>query len=169
MRRCLMILPSLLLLAACIGGPPPAPLPQQSVRASFPPHGIANVIRIEAVDSLPLRSAELVAPDGTATKAQWLDVSANPQTIGGQRALSDPWRTGVLSANGINPLPSGPVDTAYRSETQLFLTISTAEIALPDPVVYQRDWQQYRIRLGFGAPGGQIDTREIAAPAPPPA
>jgi hypothetical protein len=47
-------------------------------------------------------------------------------------------------------------------------TVSTAEIALPDPVAYRRDWGKYRIRLNFGTPPGETETREIAAPEPPP-
>jgi hypothetical protein len=45
--------------------------------------------------------------------------------------------------------------------------VSSASIRLPDPVAYRRDWQGYRIRLRFGGPP-QVETREVAAPAPPP-
>jgi hypothetical protein len=47
-------------------------------------------------------------------------------------------------------------------------TVSTAEIALPDPVAYRRDWTNYHIRLTFGTPPGDVETSEIAAPEPPP-
>ena len=57
---------------------------------------------------------------------------------------------------------------ALQGEQQLLATVSTAEIALPDPVAYRRDWRRYRIRLTFGTPPGEIETREIAAPEPPP-
>jgi hypothetical protein len=43
---------------------------------------------------------------------------------------------------------------------------ANAEITLPDPVVYRRDWQHYKIRLTFGASGAP-EIRELAAPAPP--
>jgi hypothetical protein len=46
--------------------------------------------------------------------------------------------------------------------------VSTADIALPDPVAYRRDWARYRIRLVFGTAPGELETREIAAPEPPP-
>jgi hypothetical protein len=46
--------------------------------------------------------------------------------------------------------------------------VSTASILLPDPVEYRRDWQGYRIRLGFGDPPGAVETRELPAPEPPP-
>ncbi len=45
--------------------------------------------------------------------------------------------------------------------------MSSASIALPDPVAYRRDWQKYRIRLRLGDPP-QAETRELAAPAPLP-
>jgi len=169
MRRCLMILPSLFVLAACADGPPPPTGPVQGVRASFPPGAVTDVIRIDALDALPLRVAELVAPDGAATPSSSLDVDANPRTIGGQSTLSDPWRGSTLSPNGIDPLPSGPIDPTVRSQSQLLLTVSTADIPLPDPVAYRRDWVNYRIRLSFGAAGNQLDTRELPAPPPPPA
>jgi hypothetical protein len=54
------------------------------------------------------------------------------------------------------------------SREQLLATVSSAEIALPDPVVYRRDWRRYRIRLTFGTPPGEVETREIPAPEPPP-
>jgi len=47
------------------------------------------------------------------------------------------------------------------------MTVSRAEIALPDPVAYRRDWTRYRLRLTFGSPPGQSEIREIAAPQPP--
>ena len=168
MRRFWMILPSLIVLAACADAPPPSSGVQQGVRASFPPGGVAGVIRVDALDTLPLRTAELVAPDGTATPASSLDANPNPQTISGQAAIADPWRSSMLGANGINPLPSGAPDPLVRSRTLLLLTVSTADIALPDPVAYRRDWATYRIRLGFGAAGNRLDIREIPAPPPPP-
>ena len=47
-------------------------------------------------------------------------------------------------------MPNG-ADATYRSETQVLMMVSTADIPLPDPVVYRRDWANYRIRLGFDA------------------
>jgi len=48
------------------------------------------------------------------------------------------------------------------------LMVSTAEITLPDPVAYRRNWQNYHIRVSFGAGDNQADVRDIAAPEPPP-
>jgi hypothetical protein len=65
-------------------------------------------------------------------------------------------------------MPDGQAGAALYSQQQLLATVSTAEIALPDPVAYRRDWARYRIRLVFGTPPGEVETREIAAPEPPP-
>jgi hypothetical protein len=169
MMRRLMILPWLAVLAACAGGPPPEQGPMPGLRASFPPGAVIDVIRVDVLDPLPLRTAELVAPDGATAPSSSLNVEANPRSIGGQNSLHDPWRTSMLTANGINPLPSGGTDASLRSETVVLMTVSTAEIPLPDSVAYRQDWAHYRVRLGFAAPGNQLDIREIAAPAPPPA
>jgi hypothetical protein len=161
------ILLGLLLLAACTDAPQPAVL-QQGAQASFPPGGVVNVIRVDALDALPLRAAELVAPDGTATPASALDVDKNPQTLGGQNAANDLWRSSILGGNGISQVPGGRIDPTVRSQNTTLLMVSTADIPLPDPVAYRREWEKYRVRLSFGAGGAQLDVREIAAPQPPP-
>jgi hypothetical protein len=51
---------------------------------------------------------------------------------------------------------------------QVLAVLSQAEIPLPDPIAYRRDWANYRVRLSFGIAPGEIETREIPAPAPPP-
>ena len=169
MRRWLMLLSCVIALAACAGAPPPgAGAPQPGVTARFPPGGVAGVIRVDVLDPLPLRTAALVAPDGTMTPASWLDVAANPVRLAGQTSLSDPWRASIFGTNGLNPLPSGPTDPAPRARTEVLLTVATADLTIADPVAYQRDWQGYRIRLGFAAAGDQLETRDIPAPAPPP-
>jgi hypothetical protein len=168
MRRWLMLLPCVIVLAACAGAPPPgAGAPQPGVTARFPPGGVAGVIRVDVLDPFPLRAAALVAPDGSTTPASWLDVSANPERLAGQTSLSDPWRPSILGSNGLNPLPSGSIDPAPRARNQVLLTASTADLTLPDAVAYRQDWAGYRIRLSFAA-GDQLETRDIPAPAPPP-
>ena len=59
------------------------------------------------------------------------------------------------------------VGAAPLTQTRLLAVVSNAAIQLPDPVAYRQGWQKYRIRLTFGDPP-QTETREIAAPAPPP-
>jgi hypothetical protein len=168
MRRFWMIVPCLAVLAACTEAPPPAAAPPPGVTASFPPGALANVVQVRALDPLPLRTAELVAPDGTTTPASSIDVSANPTAIAGQTAFKDPWRTSSLGPNGLNPMPDATSDPTVNSQHQLLLTVSIAQIAPPDPVAYRRDWQSYKIRLGFVGSGHQLETRDIPAPEPPP-
>jgi hypothetical protein len=161
MRRALTLLP-LLLVAAC-GGSGPAPLPVDQVTASFPPHGITDVIVIDATDRLPLRGAMLIAPDGSTVPADGIDVNARPRSAYGLAAAADPTHGGIgdLVQTGPPPVPS------VQSEGQLLTTISKASITLPDPVAYRRDWLHYRIRLDFGSPPGAVETQEIPAPEPP--
>lgn len=169
MRRWLMPLSCLIALAACAGAPPPgAGIPQPGVTAGFPTGGVAGVIRVDVLDPFPVRAAALIAPDGIATPASWLDVTANPERLAGASSLHDPWRPSALGTNGLNPLPAGPTDPALRARNQLLLTASTADLTLPDPVAYRRDWEHYRIRLTFAAADNQMETRDIPAPAPPP-
>jgi hypothetical protein len=65
-------------------------------------------------------------------------------------------------------MPETYAGAALNSQQQLLATVSTAEIALPDPVAYRRDWARYRIRLTFGTPPGEVETRLLPAPPPPP-
>jgi len=163
-----MMLPSLMMLAACTDAPPPALGPQQGVRASFPPGGVTGIIQIDALDAQPLHAAELIAPDGAATPASYLDVAANTRTLGGTASITDPWRTSMLGSNGLDPALGTPPSPVARAQEQLLLTSSTADITLPDPVAYRRDWTNYKIRLGFAGSGHALDLREIPAPQPPP-
>ncbi len=170
MRRVLPVLVPLLLIAGCEDGGAPPPGPTAQLRAGFPRGGIADTIAIEAIERLPLRAAELLSPDGATTPASTIDVVASPSFAGGQRVAGDPWQSalsGSASAAALN-WQHAEAGAAPQSREQLLATVSRAEIALPDPVVYRRDWGHYRIRLTFGTPPGEIETREIAAPEPPP-
>jgi hypothetical protein len=158
--RLAILLP--LLSAACFDGSGgPAPLPTQQIEVIFPPHGIADQIMIDATDRLPLRVAELVAPDGTKTMADAIDISPS-SPLGGMAPTPFPSFGG---ANELN-LPN-PVAGANRSEGRLLITISKATIRVPDMVAYRRDWRKYRIRLEFGRPPGASQTHVIEAPQPP--
>jgi hypothetical protein len=169
MRRLLLTVPALLALTACNDAPPPQSLLQQQVKVSFPPGAVINVIRVDALDSLPLREAALVAPDGTATAASFLNVDATPQRMNGETTAGDPWRNSLLGNNGVPPFPnSSTLNPSPTSRERLLLMVSRAEIPLPDPVVYRRDWSKYVVRVSFDQGGGQLDTRDIPAPVPPP-
>jgi hypothetical protein len=165
LATCLAII---LLLADCSGAGS-GPVPTEPVRASFPTGGIVNVIAVDAVDRLPLRQAELIAPDGHATAASSVTANPAPTQSFSQQFPAGPYSSTEfgVSSIGSNALSPGIIGGAPQTQTQLLAIASTASIALPDPVAYRRDWQKYRIRLRFGDPP-QVETREIAAPAPPP-
>jgi len=171
MRRLIRALLPLFLVAACDGGgaPPPA-VTAVAVQAGFPRGGLADTITVSAVDRLPLRVAELVAPDGTATPANWIDVNNSPRVATGQWVAGNPWETAVTGATAAAALTTqnAQLGAALQGQVQLLATVSTAEIPLPDPVAYRRDWANYRIRLTFGTPPRDVETRQIAAPEPPP-
>lgn len=156
-----MLLP-LALVAACAGGGP-APLPIDQVTAGFPPHGITDVIVIDAVNRLPLRAATLMVPDGSTVPADGVDVNARPRSDYRLGTRTDPTHGGIGDLVQSGP----PIIPSVQSQGQLLTTISKASITLPDPVAYRHDWQRYRIRLDFGVPPGAVETQEIAAPAPP--
>jgi hypothetical protein len=176
MHRVLPVLLPLFLITGCNGGgilspePPGPPGSTTQVRAGFPRGGVADTIAIEAIERLALRAADLVAPDGTTTPAGSIDVAASPRFATGQWVAGDPWRNalaGGMSAASLT-MQHAEAGAALQGRQQLLATVSTAEIALADPVAYRRDWRRYRIRLTFGTPPSEIETREIAAPEPPP-
>lgn len=172
MRRPLpvLLLVLLVLLAACDAAPPPPPGPAVRVRALFPVGGIENVIVVDAVERLALREAALVAPDGALTPASYINAAATPRFATGQWTAANPWHDSVAPPNEIPALAvaNGQASAALRSTEQVLAIVSTADIPLPDPVAYRRDWAHYHIRLSFGTPPGEVETRDIAAPAPPP-
>lgn len=155
----------LLLLAACGGGLPP--LPADRIIASFPPHGLANVIAIDALDRLPLRRAELVTPGGGTVPSGPIIVDPAPSTTTYQAVAAHPYGgslAGIGPSESVAPPAPG---AAPQAESSLLETHSTTGIALPDPVAYGRDWRKYRIRLTFGTPPAPLESETIPAPAPP--
>jgi hypothetical protein len=156
-------------IAALPPGPPSAGEASE-MAAGFPPGGLVDTIVVKAVDRLPLRHAELVAPNGAATPASYVDVAASPRLATGQRNSGNSWQRSFASGDAA-PAPAigfGQTGAAVESREQLLANFSTADIPLPDPVVYRRDWARYRIRLTFGTPPGTLETREMPAPAPRP-
>jgi hypothetical protein len=148
------------LLAGC-GGAGPAPLPIGGTTAYFAVGGVADTIYVDALDRLPLRSAELVAPDGRTAAKGSIVVQPAPSDTGAYTGGTLPLRT----FGGQAPIP-GAVGAALQTKTTLLAALSNATITLPDAVAYRRDWRKYRIRLRFGA-APDVEIREIAAPAPP--
>jgi hypothetical protein len=179
MRRFLLLSLAAALLLSPIGGcediaalppGPPSAGDQSEIAAGFPPGGLVDTIVVKAVDRLPLRHAELVAPTGAATPESYVDVAASPRLATGQRNAGNSWQRSFATgdAAAAPAIGSGQTGAAVESREQLLANFSTADIPLPDPVVYRRDWARYRIRLTFGTPPGAVETREIPAPAPPP-
>lgn len=176
MRRVLLlplaVLSLLVLLAGCEGGgaPSPGPFgPTEELRVGFPKGGLADTIAIDAIERLPLRAAVLVAPDGTVAASGTIDIVDAPRFATGQWVAGDPWRNALAgSGAGGVLLPHPETGAALQGQQRLLATVSRAEIALADPVTYRRDWRKYRIRLTFGTPPGETETRNIAAPEPPP-
>jgi hypothetical protein len=161
---------ALAVLAGCSVESGLSPLPTDQVRARFPAGGIVNAIEVDAVDRLPLRSAELVAPDGEATSASYLHVDAAPGVTFYQRVIDVPYATnliGVGSRAPGTPFPSD-INGVPQGNARLLAMVSAASIPLSDEVAYRRDWRSYRIFLSFGDPPGEIERRVLPAPEPPP-
>jgi hypothetical protein len=131
---------------------------------------VADTIAIDTVDRLPLRTADLVGPDGTTTAASYVNSQDAPSLPTGQWAAGNTWYGAVSGGNALAALTLSnvPTVTAVQSQAQLLAIVSQAEIALPDPAAYRRDWQHYRIRLAFGMSSTAAETRDVPAPPPPP-
>jgi len=119
---------------------------------------------------MPLREAALIAPDGTTVPATYINVTDNPSLATGTWSLSNRWGEAAGSNNALAALalPNMQAGAALRANEQLLAMVSRADIPLPDPVAYRRDWRNWRIRLVFGTPPGELQTLEIPAPEPPP-
>ena len=157
-------------LAACAYESGPPSLPGDQVRAYFPSGGIVDAIEVDATNRLPLRSAELVAPDGDATPASYVHVSSDPAVTYYQRFFNSPY---VGSAMGVGNIAVGNSVTtdigrgAPQGAIRLLSMVSTASIPLPDEIAYRRDWRSYRIFLSFGDFSGEVERRVLPAPEPP--
>jgi hypothetical protein len=158
---------SFVLLAACDEGGL-APVPSDQIRAGFPPGGVVDVIEVDTVNHLPLRSAALIAPDEQVTQASYLTVNPSPSATFYQAFPNSPYAGAAAGAGnltaGLTTLSTG----APQQQVTLQTMFSTASLPLPDPVDYRREWRNYRIRLDFGIPPGDTETRELPAPEPPP-
>src|SRR5690242_9753 len=137
---------SVAILAACGADSGLAPLPTDQVRARFPRGGVVNAIEVDAVDRLPLRSVELIAPDGEATLASYLHVEPTPTARFDQRVAY----AGTSLATGNNASAaafSAEPGGAPQTRARLLTMFSTASIPVRDEVAYRRDWRSYRIFL----------------------
>jgi hypothetical protein len=159
----------MVLLVACADGEQ-SPLVGDQVRVRFPAGGVVDVIEVDAVNRLPLRKVELIAADGQATPASYLNVNPSPTVTSYQGLPNGPYPGDAFGvgniAAGISPLAL--TGEAPQQRTVFLVMVSTASIPLPDSVEYRRDWRSYRVRLGFGDAPGEVETREVDAPEPPP-
>jgi hypothetical protein len=166
--QALLAVLTIVFVAAC-GDSGPPPLVDDQVRVRFPAGGVVDVLEIQAVDRLPLRKAELIAPDGQATSAAYLAVNPSPSVSSFQGSPNGPYAGDTLGVGNIAagvPLPA-LTTAATQQRTALLAMVSFASIPLPDPIEYRRDWQNYRVRLSFGEAPGEAETREVTVPAPP--
>lgn len=171
MRAAACLLSLALTAAACAGGDSGlAPLPADQVRARFPPGGVIDAIEIDAVDRLPLRRAELIAPGGEATPASYLHVNPSPSVTFYQRFVDSPYAGNSFGVGNVTAGAPFPVDLsgAPQGNARLLAMVSTASIPLPDEIAYRRDWRSYRIFLSFGDLAGEVERRVLPAPEPPP-
>jgi len=163
---------SLALFAACSDAESGlAPLPNDQIRVRFPPGGVVAAIEVDAVDRLPLRSAELITPDGEAISASYLHVDPTPSLTFDQRSVGGtPYTGNVIGIGNIASNVPFPADLsgAPQARAQLLTMVSTASIPLSDEVAYRRDWRSYRIFLSFGDVAGEVERRVLPAPEPPP-
>ncbi len=158
----------LALLTGC-GGGGPAPLPTGAVRAYFPKGAVADTIEVDAIDRLALRRADLVAPDGQTTAA--LSIAARPAPSDATLLLPTgaeggggfgTWRPRRKSAEcGGGRRRGADAKPALRDRVECH------DRAPPTrwPIV---GLGRRSDRLRFGDPP-KAESREIAAPEPPPA
>jgi hypothetical protein len=165
MRSAASLLTLTLLTACAADGLPP--LPSEQVRAHFPPGGVINSIEIDALNRLPLRTAELVAPDGRTTSASYLHVAESPSVAFYQRRIGTPFEGNIFTIDSLGPIPA-IVAGSPQGGAELLTMSSTASIPVPDEIEYRRDWRGYRIFLSFGDIAGEVERRVLPAPEPPP-
>ncbi len=165
--RAVAFLLTLALAASCSPESGLPPLPTDQVHARFPPGGVVNSIEIDAVDRLPLRTAELVSPDGQATPASYLHVNSSPSVTFYQRQIDTPYEGNIFGIHSVAQV-TAVATGAPQGDAQLLAMVSTASIPLPDEIEYRRDWRSYRIFLSFGDLAGEVERRVLPAPEPPP-
>jgi hypothetical protein len=158
------------LLTACGDESGLQPLPIDQVRAYFPPGAVVNAIEVTAANRLPLRSAELIAPDGDATPASYLHVNAEPSVTYNQRSAYGADASNALLVGSLAPVSPLTTDLggAPQARAELLAMVSIASIPLPDEIAYRRDWRSYRIFLSFGDQQNEVERRVLPAPEPPP-
>jgi hypothetical protein len=125
----------------------------------------SNIIQVVVNDPRPVRSIQLVSPTGEAIPADQLHTertispgSPSGASIGlgfGRSTWSG--GSGVSSGVGIGmPLGGGEPATTQ--------SITSATIAIADPIGYRQNWQSFRIEVQLGDPPSLLT---LTAPPPP--
>lgn len=158
------ILAALLILAGCTGGGDGVTRPVSAtfVESEDP---TAAEIEVTVADRLPLETAELVAPDGSAIAAHRIDRSKvverhEPEPSVGVGVFAGS-RGRVGTSVGIN-VPVGRSGAPYDPVIE-----SRARLRVPDMAAYRAGWPEYRVRLQLGTSDVNRRTMEIPAPRPP--
>src|SRR5262249_26757442 len=146
------------LLAACANDGQ-TPLAGDQIHVRFPAGSVVDVIEIDTVNRLPLRRAELIATDGQATPASYLNVNPSPSVTSYQGLANGPYAGNAFGVgNIVAGVPSfATTGGAPQQRAALLAMVSTASIPLPDPVEYRRDWRSYFVRLSFGDAPGDVE------------
>ena len=172
MKTPILMLFSAFLTAACSNQPqPPTYLaqPANPVVTDFS-KSEKDTVEIQVTDPQPAAQMELVAPDGRIFPASSID----RETVVRQRGGYSPsigfglgvggWSNHAGVGTGVGfGFPFGDYSQPAAASGQVK---SSARIPVADMAGYQASWQQWKVRVLFGA-GASQRTLEVAAPPPP--
>ena len=140
---------------------------QQSVTGYFSAteHG---VIEIDVTDPLPVKTASLIGPDGTAVEAYQIDRDrqiyhgdgAIRPTVGGAVTGGSSSRLGTSVGIGF------PLFGSDGGEATTTVTASRVLIRVPDLTAYQTDWQRSKLHIELDD-GVTRRVMELLPPPPP--
>lgn len=142
-----IVLAALLGLAACASPAVPSDLAPRfgEVKARFVTGRDVDVIEVRALDTMAIRAATLVMPDGSRVPSEQIDAEGSPSLPGG---------------------PINGIGLGSSSTTLVGQVASAALIRLPDPPAYRQAWKSALIEVTLGDGAGRVAER-VAAPPPP--
>lgn len=140
-------LTALLGLAACAAPAVPGDLAPRfgEVKARFVTGRDVDVIEVRALETVAIRAAVLVMPDGSRVAAEQIDAEGSPSLASG---------------------PTTGIGLGSASTTLVGQVASAALIRLPDPPAYRQAWKNALIEVTLGDGAGRVIER-VAAPSPP--
>jgi hypothetical protein len=153
------IIAALLIVSGCTSASPAGP----QTRADFIPN--SNVIQVVINDPRPVRSVQLISPNGEVIPANG---------INSQRTVYPGYSPSPSVGLGIGGF-SGGRSSAFGSgigfgfplgggEPAAVQSVTTAAIPVPDLAAYSQNWQGYRIEALIGDPPTVLT---LGAPPPP--